>query len=215
VHFGLLYLSIGAWLQRLGGIGLVLLGLIDNSLFPTPGSMDALTIILSAHQKSWWPYYAVMATLGGLIGGYATYMLGAKGGQEALAKKLHKMKAERIYKLFNRFGFWSLFVPAMLPPPVPFSPFLLTAGAMKYPKKNFFLAVGLGRALRYSALAYLGSMYSRQIFRFFHAYYQRILWTVIALAVIGGLAALLWAWRRKRQDKPLIPDAKGPSPRTA
>ncbi len=215
MHFGLLYLSIGSWLQRLGGIGLVLLGLIDNSLFPTPGSMDALTIILSAHQKSWWPYYAVMATLGGLIGGYSTYMLGVKGGQEALEKKLHKNKAEKIYNIFHRFGFWSLFVPAMLPPPVPFSPFLLTAGALKYPKKNFFLAVGMGRAIRYSLLAYLGSMYSKQIFDFFHAYYQRTLWTAVALAVIGGLAAFIWSWRRKRRGKPVTPDANNPHTRAA
>ncbi len=120
MHWGIVLLSISAWLRRLGGPGLVLLGLADNSLFPTPGSMDALTIVLSAHQKGWWPYYAVMATLGGLIGGYATYMLGAKGGEEALEKKLRKKRAERIYNIFHRFGFWSLFVPALLPPPSPF-----------------------------------------------------------------------------------------------
>src|SRR5207253_5045968 len=163
----------------------------------------------------WWPYYAVMATLGGLIGGYSTYMLGVKGGQEALKKKLHKKKAEKIYNIFRRFGFWSLFVPAMLPPPVPFSPFLLTAGALKYPKKHFLVAVGLARAIRYGLLAWLGSMYSKQIFGFFRQYYGPILWTLISLAVIGGAGALLWTWKRKRQGKPVIPDAKGPRARTA
>jgi membrane protein DedA with SNARE-associated domain len=177
--------------------------------------MDALTIILSAHQKGWWPYYAVMATLGGLLGGYATYALGAKGGQETVEKRLRKMKAERIYGIFNRYGFWSLFVPAMLPPPVPFSPFLLTAGALKYPRKKFFLAVGMGRAIRYSVLAYLGSMYSKQIFRFFHTYRQPILWTSVVLAVIGGVAALLWVWRRTHQGKPVNSGAKSPRTKTA
>jgi len=215
VHLGILYFSIGAWLQRLGGPGLVLLGLADNSLFPTPGSMDALTIVLSAHQKGWWPYYAVMATIGGLIGGYATYALGAKGGQEALEKKLRKMRAERIYTIFHRYGFWSLFVPAMLPPPVPFSPFLLTAGAMKYSRRNFFLAVGLGRAIRYFTVAYVGSTYSTHIFGFFQAYYQRILWTAVALALIAGLAGLIWNRRRRSQGKLRIPDAKRPRTRAA
>ena len=212
---GIIFFSITTWLRHLGGLGLILLGLADNSLVPTPGSMDALTIVLSAHQKGWWPYYALMATLGGLLGGYVTYMLGAKGGQESLEKKLSKKKAERIYKIFNRFGFWSLFVPAMLPPPVPFSPFLLTAGALKYPRKNFFLAVGLGRAIRYSVLAYLGSMYSKQIFHFFRVYRRPILWTSIEIAVVGGLIALIWAWRRKSQGKPVIPDAAGVSSRAA
>jgi membrane protein YqaA with SNARE-associated domain len=211
----LILLSIGSWLERLGGVGLILLGLADNSVVPLPGSMDALTIVLSAHQKSWWPYYAIMATIGGIVGAYVTYGLGFKSGEQALEKKLPKKKAERIYKLFKKYGFWSLFVPGMLPPPVPYSPFLIVAGALKYPKRYFLVAVGLARAIRYSLLAWLGSMYSKQIFGFFHNYYRPMLWTVVALAVIGGVAALYWTWKRKSQGKPVIPDAKGTSTRAA
>jgi membrane protein DedA with SNARE-associated domain len=203
-----IYFSVGAWLERLGGLGLVLLGLADNSVVPLPGSMDALTVILSARQENLWPYYAAMATIGGIVGAYATYTLGAKSSEGALEKKLSKKKAERIYKIFNQYGFWSLFVPAMLPPPVPFSPFLLVAGVLKYSKRNFLLAVGLGRTIRYSLLAWLGSTYSKQIFSFFRQYNRPILWTVVAVAVAGGIAALLWVWRRKREGKPVIPDAK-------
>ncbi|HZE23596.1 MAG TPA: VTT domain-containing protein [Blattabacteriaceae bacterium] len=208
-------LSLGSWLERLGGVGLILLGLADNSVVPMPGSMDALTIVLSAHQKSWWPYYAVMATIGGIVGAYVTYGLGFKSGEQALEKKLPKKKAERIYKLFKRYGFWSLFVPGLLPPPVPYSPFLIVAGALKYPKRYFLVAVGVARAIRYGLLAWLGSIYSKQIFGFFQHYYRPMLWTVVTLAVIGGVGALYWWWKRRREGKPVIPDAKEPSTRTA
>ena len=210
-----IYLTIGAWLERLGGLGLILLGFADNSVIPLPGSMDALTIILSAHQKAWWPYYAVMATVGGVVGGYTTYALGAKSGEAALEKKLPKKKAEKIYRLFNKYGFWSLFVPALLPPPVPYSPFLLVAGALKYSKRNFFIAVGTARAIRYGLLAWLGSIYSKQIFGFFSKYYKPLFWTLIGLAVIGGIAALFWVWKRKREHKPVIPEPKEPRTHTA
>ncbi|MBZ5503946.1 MAG: VTT domain-containing protein [Acidobacteriia bacterium] len=210
-----IFSSLGAWLERLGGVGLVLLGFADNSVVPMPGSMDALTIMLSAHQKSFWPYYAIMATIGGLVGGYATYALGAKSGEGALEKKLRKKQAERIYKIFNKYGFWSLFVPALLPPPVPFSPFLLVAGALKYSRRNLLIAVGSARAIRYGLLAWLGSIYSKQIFGFFHEYYSPVLWTVMTLAVGGGLAAGFYAWKRKREGKEVIPDAKESRPRTA
>jgi membrane protein YqaA with SNARE-associated domain len=203
------------WLERLGGLGLILLGFADNSVVPLPGSMDALTIILSAHQKAWWPYYACMATIGGMVGGYATYALGAKGGEGTLEKKLSKKQADRIQKIFNRFGFWSLFVPAMLPPPVPFSPFLLVAGAMKYSKRNFFIAVGSARAIRYGLLAWVGSIYSHQIFHAFHRYYRTAFWTLLGLAIVGAIAAGFWVWRRKRSGKPVIPDSHGPRTRTA
>jgi len=211
----ILFFSIGAWLERLGGLGLVLLGFADNSVVPLPGSMDALTIVLSAHQKSWWPYYAVMATIGGVVGGYATYALGTKSGEGALEKRLRKKQAERIYKIFNKYGFWSLFVPALLPPPVPFSPFLLVAGALKYSKRNFLIAVGSARAIRYGLLAWLGSIYSKQIFGFFHEYYGPVLWIVITLAVAAGCAAGFYAWKRKREGKEVIPDAKESHTRTA
>ena len=75
------------WLQRLGGPGLIALGLADNSAIPLPGSMDLLVILLSAHQPQWWPYYAMMATVGAIIGGYLTYRLAEKGGEETLEKK--------------------------------------------------------------------------------------------------------------------------------
>jgi membrane protein YqaA with SNARE-associated domain len=204
-----------AWLERFGGLGLILLGFADNSVVPMPGSMDALTIILSAHQKTWWPYYATMATIGGVVGGYATYTLGEKSGEAALESRLAKNQAEKIYRIFNRYGFWSLFVPAILPPPVPFSPFLLVAGALKYSRRNFFIAVGTGRAIRYGLLAWLGSTYSKQIFHFFHRFYEPILWTVIAVGVIGSIAALWWTRKRKREGKPVIPDSNEPRTRTA
>ena len=197
-----------AWLERLGGLGLILLGLADNSIVPLPGSMDAATIVLAAHQKTWWWYYASMATIGGLVGGYTTYALGRKGGKEALEKKLPHEKAERVYRAFEKYGFWTLFVPALLPPPVPFTPFLFAAGALNYPKKKFFAAVGVARAIRYFALAYLGLIYSKQIFGFFHDYYQPILWTVVVLAVIGGAVSAIYVWRRKRRGKPVIPNSK-------
>jgi membrane protein DedA with SNARE-associated domain len=204
----ILIFSAWTWLIRLGGIGLVLLGFADNSPIPLPGSMDALTIILSAHERSWWPYYAIMATIGGVAGGYMTFAVGRRGGREALEKKIPKNKLEKIFKRFEKNGFWSVFIPGLLPPPVPYSPFLLAAGALSYSPRRFLFAVGLARAIRYTALAYLGSMYSKQIFGFFHKYYKPLFWTLIGLAVIGGAALIWWTVKRKREGKPVIPEPK-------
>jgi membrane protein DedA with SNARE-associated domain len=204
----ILIFSAWTWLIRLGGIGLVLLGFADNSPIPLPGSMDALTIILSAHEPSWWPYYAIMATIGGVAGGYMTFAMGRKGGKESLEKKIPKKKIDKIFTRFEKHGFWSIFIPGLLPPPVPYSPFLLAAGALKYSPRKFLLAVGLARAIRYTALAYLGSMYSKQIFGFFHQYYKPLFWILIGLAVVGGAALIWWTVKRKREGKPVIPEPK-------
>jgi hypothetical protein len=39
------------WIFHLGGLGFIPLGLLDGSVIPLPGSMDVLTIILSARQR--------------------------------------------------------------------------------------------------------------------------------------------------------------------
>ncbi|HWG87633.1 MAG TPA: VTT domain-containing protein [Candidatus Acidoferrales bacterium] len=210
----LLYLSLWSWLERLGGVGLVLLGLIDNSPIPVPGSMDALLIILAAHQKGWWWYYAIMATIGGIVGAYAGFVLGRKEGKEALEKKISRQRAEKVYKKFDKGGFWTLFIGALLPPPVPFSPFPIAAGALNYPRRNLVLAVGSARGIRYFGLAFLARSYSREIFGFFHNYYKPVFWTLIGLAVAGAIAALIWIWKRKSEGKPVVPNMKDDTKKT-
>jgi membrane protein YqaA with SNARE-associated domain len=63
------------WIFHVGGLGFIPLGLLDGSVIPLPGSMDVLTIILSARQHELWFYCALMATVGSVIGGYVTYRL--------------------------------------------------------------------------------------------------------------------------------------------
>ena len=50
------------WFLHLGGIGLIPLGVLDDSLIPLPGSMDVATVVLAARDGELWFYYAIMAT---------------------------------------------------------------------------------------------------------------------------------------------------------
>ncbi len=185
-------------LWHLGGAGLILLGLLDSSPLPLPGSMDALTIVLSAsHQRLWW-YYAMMATIGAVGGGYLTYRLGAKGGKEALENRISRKRAEKVYRIFERYGFWSVAIGAICPPPVPMLPFLLTAGALQYPRKKFLAALTLGRAVRFTIAAYLASLYGNRILQWLGVYYQPMLYALIVIGIGAGLAGLYF-WRRKRK----------------
>lgn len=191
--------AIWNWVHRLGGPGLILLGLADNSVVPLPGSIDALTIILAAHRKEMWWYYAVMATIGGVVGGYLTFRLGHKGGEEALEKKISQKRAKKVYSIFNKYGFWAVVVPALLPPPVPIVPFLLTAGALKYSRKKFVAALTLGRGIRYTIVAYLGRTYGGWILNVAGKYYRPLLITVISIGVVAGLVALYYYKKKKKE----------------
>jgi len=195
-------LLVWPWLVRLGGPGLVLLGIADNSIIPLTGSMDVLTLWLAAAHRNLWPYYAAMATAGAVLGGYITYSLGRKGGKQAIEKKLKKSKADKLFDRFDRWGFRTVAITAMLPPPFPLVPVLLTAGALQYSRKKFLAALALGRALRYSLIAGLGSLYARQITAFFNRYYKPAVLILVGLAVLGGIFALIEYLRSRRNDSP-------------
>jgi membrane protein YqaA with SNARE-associated domain len=196
-----LFLAVPIWhrLRRLGGPGLVLLGVADNSVIPLTGSMDVLTIWLAARHHEPWPYYALMATVGAVIGGYITYALARKGGKETMDRKLSKKRAAQVSKAFERWGFFAVAIPALLPPPFPFVPFLIAAGAGQYSPKKFLAALTVGRGVRYSIAAFLGFHYGRHILRFFNQYYKPAVGILVSLAVIGAILSLIQYLRMKKK----------------
>jgi membrane protein YqaA with SNARE-associated domain len=189
------------WIRHLGGPGLLLLGLADNSIIPMPGSMDVLTIWFAVHHHRQWFYYAAMATLGSVIGGYVTYRLARKGGKETLERRLGRRSTDAFYKRFEHWGFWAVAVPALLPPPFPIVPFLLVAGAMQYSRRKFLAALAVGRGLRYGILAYLGVLYGRQFLRFFNKYTKPTMYVLIGLALVAGIVALVTYLRYQKKGE--------------
>jgi membrane protein YqaA with SNARE-associated domain len=186
------------WLHRLGGLGLVLLG-VGSQLVPLPGSMDALTLVLAGSKQEWWPYYGLMATLGSVLGGYTAYRLAEKGGKETLERKIGRLRAQRIYRRVEQRGFATVIVGSILPPPFPFIPFPMAAGALHYPPRKFLTALGLGRGVRFFAVAYIGQRYGRSITGFLAQYKEPVLYALAALAGAGGIALVVYLWWRRRR----------------
>jgi membrane protein YqaA with SNARE-associated domain len=190
--------SFRRWIFHLGGLGFIPLGLIDSSVIPLPGSMDVLTIFLSARKPELWIYYALMATIGSVIGGYVTYRLARKGGKETLERKFPARTLEKGYKIFRRWGFAALAIVAVLPPPAPFVLFLFVAGAMQYSVKKFLLALMLGRAVRYSLLAFLGAHYGRHVLTLIVKHERQALIVAIALIAVA-VAAVIYVLVSRRK----------------
>lgn len=153
--------------------------------------MDFATILLSARDKHLWFYYAIMATAGSVLGAFITYRIARKGGKAGLTKRLPKGKVDRILKTFERWGFAAIAVPAVLPPPFPMVPFVIAAGGLQYSLVKFLTAMTLGRAVRYTILAFLGATYGRHIVSLFTRHAYATLFIGIGIMVAGGIIALL------------------------
>jgi membrane protein YqaA with SNARE-associated domain len=190
------------WIFHLGGLGFIPLGLLDASIIPVPGSMDVLTIVLCARRSDLWIYYAIMATTGSVLGGFATYRLARKGGKEMLARRFSARTLKRVYAIFERWGFGSIALPALLPPPVPMVPFVLAAGALQYSVKKFLIALSLGRMVRFTLLGFLAARYGRRMLTYISQNGHPVLLTVIGL-IAAALAAfyVYFTGRRKRHAR--------------
>lgn len=200
----------GVWakLRALGPVGEILLGLADASVVPTPGSLDLLLILLVGSSPHNWWIYVFAATIGSSLGAYITYRIGLKGGKEGLAKRIPERKLSNIYRWSEQYGVGAVAVPAFLPPPFPLSPFLLAAGVMKVPKTKFLTAYSSGRLVRYGVVAWLGRKYGQSIIRAMQQYSRPIIWALIVLGVLGGIAVGGYLWRRKQQGLPMLHSAE-------
>ncbi len=188
------------WLRHLGGPGLIILGLLDSSIIPIPGSLDALTIVLAAAKLEVWPYYAFMATTGSVLGAYLTYRLAHKQGEAALTNRLSRRNVERVNKFFAKWGLGAIVIPAILPPPAPMVPFVLAAGATKYPARKFLIAFTVGRGIRFTLFAYLGATYGRHILRWMSKYGDWILAVVLAVTIVAIAVGVL-RWRKSKKKR--------------
>jgi membrane protein YqaA with SNARE-associated domain len=183
--------SFRRWVFHLGALGFIPLGLLDSSVIPLPGSMDVLTLVLSARTPNLWLYYSLMATIGSVLGGFLTYRLARKGGKETLERKFPARTLEKVYSIFSRWGFGAIVIVALLPPPAPMVAFMLAAGAMQYSVKKFLFALTLGRIVRYSILAFLAARYGRHVLTIISQHGHPVVIAVIALTA-AGVAALIF-----------------------
>ncbi len=194
-----------AWLQKLvvglGGGGLFLVTFFDSSALSFPLVADALVIEVSIHRPARMPYYCAMAALGSLAGCIWLYLIAKKGG-EAFFHRRAGRTARHAKRWVQRNAFLSVFLPAILPPPVPFKPFILAEGVFQVPLRTFVVALLLGRGLRYFIEGILAVRYGDAVFVYLAAH--KITFGLAAVAI------LLAAYALTRLHSPDRSDARNP-----
>lgn len=202
------------WLVHLGAPGAVALGILDASVVPLPGSLDFLTIILSAHKHELWWLYAIAAWIGSVGGAWITYGIGEQGGKQLLETKIPKKSLQRVSRWMEEHSSLTLFIPTLLPPPTPVSYFVLAAGVMGISRRKFLLTFGGAKAIRYTLLAYFSSRYGHQIIHWTRANYPIVLYILLGMLLIGIFMFGGWAFYRRQKGK-AVPTERERAPKTA
>jgi membrane protein YqaA with SNARE-associated domain len=184
-----------AFAISLGPAGLVLVTFLDSSILPLPEVPDAMLGVLVLEHPARWPLYAALATLGSLAGCLILYFIARAGGHAVLKRYLHDRHIERGMAAFQRYGLLTVVVPSILPPPMPFKPFVLFAGVMDVSPAMFVLAIIVGRGFRYGIESFLVYWYGPAALVFIqHNVARASLWFAGAILLVG----LIIMWRRRR-----------------
>jgi len=199
------------WLIHLGVLGVFAVSLVDSYVIPLPlpGSTDLLLLFLAAHRGN--PFLLAGAAIAGsIIGGYLTWATGKKGGDAALHRYVSERRLKTISRWIEKHSILAVFIPAMLPPPVPLMPFILTAGALGVTRNRFLVVFSAARTLRYSLIAWLGVTYGRMVVglwtRYVAGWSTPVIWVLVILTIGGGLYGY---WKFRRQQKTATPPQTG------
>ncbi len=186
---------------RMGGFGLLGLGILDSSILFMPLGNDLLMVALSVRKPALVPFYALMATLGSVIGCAITDAVSRKGGEEGLDKRFPRKRVEFVKRKIKKRAGWALAFAAMMPPPFPFTVFLASVAALQYPRKKLLAIIAAARFARFSLLGVAAIFLGRKILRWAESpavYYAVI--GLLAISIVGS-ALSIYTWIKSSRKK--------------
>jgi membrane protein YqaA with SNARE-associated domain len=174
------------FLFSFGLCGVFLVSIVDSSFvpLPIPGVTDIMIIIMSAQHQNV-ILLVLLATAGSAIGGYFSHLVGQRGGMAFLEKRIPPRIFKRVCQWMETHAILSVALPAILPPPMPLSPFVLAAGALNMSRKKFMIAFTVSRCLRHTIAAWLGIHYGRHILRLWNSLSAKYATPVLIVIWVG------------------------------
>lgn len=198
-----------SFVLALGGPGLMLIALADSSFLSLPESNDILIVVLSTGNTwSSMVYYVVMTIVGSVTGCFLLFSVGRKGGKAFLHTRFGEERMEVVGRIFRRHGTLAILIPCILPPPMPFKIFVLSAGVFGVKTKSFLFAVAAGRSMRYFMWGTLAVLYGDSVYHFIRTNLKGVgivLSGIFLASFLGYFICRLYQARRLRRE------ATGPS----
>jgi membrane protein DedA with SNARE-associated domain len=181
-------------------LGLLLLGILDSSFLFLPLGNDLLLVGLTARNPQHWFYYVLMASIGSVLGCFFTDVVSRKGGEEGLQKRVSKRRLRYVQAQVEKHGGFALALASLMPPPFPFTPFVIVAAALNYPRFRLLGIIGFFRVIRFSIEALLALHFGPRILKQAQTpLVEGIILGVVAISVAGTAYSLYkWTIRSKR-----------------
>ena len=165
--------------------GTFLLAFAESSFFPVPPDILLIALSLSINRKAF--YYALICTVGSVLGGIVGYYIGMYG-YEAIGKPIvdfyHGQDVMNAIKLkYDQYGFLGILIAAITP--IPYKVFTIASGVFNFDFLLFVLASIIGRSLRFFIVAGLIWKFGHPIREFIDKYFN-LLACIFVVLLVGG-----------------------------
>ncbi|MCX8155521.1 MAG: DedA family protein [Verrucomicrobiae bacterium] len=178
------------WAERpQGQLALFLLAFAESSFFPIPPDVLLIALCVGAARKSF--RFALICTVGSVLGGLAGYGIGLWGydliGQPIVRAYHGEAVMAKIKTWYDEYGFWGNLAAAITP--IPYKVFTIASGVFKFDVMQFLLASVIGRGLRFFAVGGLLYWFGPRMKEFIEKYFDRLA-IVFMVLLIGGFVLL-------------------------
>jgi membrane protein YqaA with SNARE-associated domain len=188
-----------AILIPLGPWGVFAIALIDAAAFGIP--MDPVIAAFVYKDPSRTLLYALMGAIGSALGSTVPYVIGYKGGEAFLVKKIGQKRFNRIHGNTEKYGELGLMVACIMPPGFPFKLFVFSAGIAEMTYIRFLISIFAGRLARFLILAALTIRFGPQIVSLTGVLIrQHLIATLLTVAVLS-LILYLFVRRKSRNTE--------------
>jgi membrane protein YqaA with SNARE-associated domain len=184
--------------------GLVVLGALDSSMiFFLPLGIDFAVIVLAARKPELFWLYALLATAGSMIGVSLTFWIGRKVGRHGLERFVKPSRLKRIQERVGNSAAVTVASLGIIPPPFPFTAFVLTSGAGGVNAWTFLTTLGVVRALRFAAESALAARYGRGILAWMHSTtFMIVIGALTGIAIVGTVVSAIALYRSSKRRAP-------------
>jgi membrane protein YqaA with SNARE-associated domain len=176
---------------------------LDSSvIFFFPFGLDLVLVLMCASKPELAWLYPLLATGGGIVGASFTFWLGRKIGEHGVERFTDERRFRRIKERIGKKAAVSSGFLALVPPPFPFTAFILAAGALDVSFRSFILSFAVARLVRASIFSWLAVLYGKQIAGWMKSDVFEWFVAVVIVIALAGTAISAWRVSRWRQSAP-------------
>lgn len=174
-----------------GAPALFIIAFAESSFFPVPPDVLLIALCMGARDRAY--YFALVCSLGSILGGIAGYLIG--WGLWALVDQFFFSYVpgfstetfENVRSLYDEWNFWIVFIAAFTP--IPYKVITITAGVFGISFPMFVIASAVGRPARFYLVAALIRIFGEPVRKIIDRHFN-LLTIVFTVLLIGSFFLL-------------------------